>query len=499
MSDEPTDTKVPDAAQEKSGAAPAPKPAAAKPKPKKAAAKDDFGDPGLTAKGLEPIGFEQRTRAAWQHGLDVFGLVLSPTQLAILLTMLPLVDATKPALLGVLGGMLLGAMFAVLIATPLLRYGLSLGVLSRSAYGVRGALIVPLVRVILGVGFFAHAAVIAVLTLMWCTLCLTPVVVPAFQRVPLLGTMSLITVIGAFILGITVWAFARELKRGTAIALLVPGVVLLLALFLMPGNLPLGTAWGMVDLVERAQTDNVAPVIIGAALWSASLFTLPVNEARKVSTQLGQSVSVLASVVPWLLGGLGYALAVLSSGKSDTGFFDLPALACRRLSSPWLVLVLTCSTVALLWPMALSAKRSVQLGMLELVQSPKVRRAGEYTLLGLALLGAVLVRGGLVRYGYEALLGLAWLHVVLVACVIVHYFVVERARLVLDDLYTYRGRYRGVLGVSPSGVLAIAGGCAAVVWASKVGYLLSIGAALGIGTAALLYVVLASVQRLIQR
>jgi cytosine/uracil/thiamine/allantoin permease len=494
MSDEPTDTKVPDSSPEKSSSGSSPKP-----KPKaKAAYKDEFGDAGLT-KGLEPVGFADRKRSAWRHAAEVLGLVLAPPQLAILLTMLPLVDATKPALLGVLFGLLFAALFTVLVATPLLRYGLSLGVLSRLAFGVRGAKIVPALRVVLGAGFYAHAAVIAVLTLQWCTLCLTPAVVPMFQRVPLLGTLSLVVVIATFIAGIAVWAYSTETRRGIVIALLVPAVLLVVSLFALPGNLPMSTAWGMVDLVERAQTSNVLPVMIGAAFWGASIFTLPVNEVRKVPTQLGQALSVAGAVLPWLLGGLGYALAVLSSGKSDAGFFDLPALACRRLSSPWLVLVLSCATVSLFWPLSLVAKRSVQHGLLELGGSPKVRRGLEYGILSVALLFAVLVRGGLAPFGYEALFALAWLHAVLVGCVLVHYFVLERTRLVLEELYAYRGRYRGVLGVSPAGVVAAAAAIACVAWAKVTGAHLSTGAAVGFGAAALVYMVVASVQRLIQK
>jgi cytosine/uracil/thiamine/allantoin permease len=491
MSDEPTDTKVPENLPEKPVAKPKPK--------KKAVAKDDFGDPGLTAKGLEPIGFSERTRPAWRHLTDVLGLVLSPSQLAILITLLPLVDATKPALLGVLFGLLIGAFFAVLTATPLLRYGVSLGVLARAAYGVRGAKILPFVRVILGVGFFAQAAVIAMLSLTWCALCVSPAVVPLYQRVPLLGSLSLVVVIGAMILGIAAWAYARETKTTTAIALLVPAVLLAAALFLLPGNLPFSTAWGMVDLIDRAQTSNIVPILVGAAFWSASVYLLNVNEARRVPTQLGQSLSLLGSVVPWLVGSMGYALAVLSSGKSDNGFFDLPALACRRLSAPWLILVLACSTVALVWPLAVACKRSVQLGLLQLVASPKLRRGAEYGVLGLALLLAVLMRGGLLRYGYETLLALSWFHIVLVGCILAHYFLVERARLVLDDLYTYRGRYRGVFGLSPAGFVSLAIACGSVVWAKQQGYHTSLAAALGFGTAILIYVVLASIQRLIQR
>lgn len=506
MTDEPTDTKAPDTPPEKSdgssGSAPKAKPkgpAKGVRKDSKGVFTDDFGDAGLT-KGLEPVGFgAERNRPAWRHGTEILGLVLSPAQLTILLTMLPLVEATKPALLGVLFGLFAAACFAVLVATPLLRYGLSLGVLSRLAFGVRGAKLVSLVRVFLGVGFYAHAVVIALLTLMWCVLCLAPSAAPLVQRVPLLGTLSLIVVIGTVVLGILVWAYSRELKLGTVVALLLPAVLLVLALFVMPGNLPLGTAWGMVDLVDRARTDNVLPVVIGAGFWGASLFLLPVNEARKVPTQIGQSVGVLGPVIPWLVGALAYALAVLSSGKSDSGFFDLPALACRRLSSPWLLLVLGCSTVALFWPLSLAAKRSVQVGLAEIFASPKVRRGAEYGLLAVALFLAVLVRGGLLPFGYEALLGLAWFHVVLLGCVLAHYFVLERARLVLEELYVYRGRYRGVLGVSPAGVLAALAAIGCVVWARLAGYHMSTGAAVGFGAAALLYIVVASIQRLILR
>lgn len=497
MVDEKTATKA-DPAGPKGNAAAAATAAAAKPKPKRAAAPGgDFGDAELCPDGLAPLGLDKRKRTPAQHALDLVGLVLSPANLAIGVTLLPMLATAKYAFVGIVLGVALGAVFIMAFTVPLVRFGLSPGVLVRVSLGVRGAKLWSFLRAITAATFFAHACMLAVQTLVWCVLCSFPKAAALLQRVPLLGSQSLVAVVLTIIAALAVWAFARELGTRARVFALVPGLVLIAALFALPGNLPADAAWSMLDLSGRGQTDNPIPVMVIATFWATSLMLMTSSESKHLPSQLGQVIGPASVTLPWLIGAVGFALAVLSSGRSEVGLFDLPALACRRLPVPWLALVLLCAAVAFIWPLVWAAKKTVQASSQELAMSGKARRGVEYGSVAVGLIVAVGTRAQLVPHAYTVLFAAAALVGIVALMTIAQYYLVERGRLVLDELYLWRGPYRGVFGVSPAGVLSLVGGAAAFAWALQSGRPMTTALTLAALGSALLQVIIGNVQRVL--
>jgi cytosine/uracil/thiamine/allantoin permease len=301
------------------------------------------------------------------------------------------------------------------------------------------------------------------------------------------------------VLGIGVWLLGREPGTLARLLFLAPAVMLPIGLFLLPGNLPPQAAWGIVDLVGRAETTSVMPVVTGATFWSASIWLMSANDARRMPSQLGQVAASIAGVLPWLFASLAFALAVLSSGKGDGGLFDLPALACRRLSSSGLVALLGVSALGFLWPLVIVAKNGVKGGMQELATSVPVRRSGEWLALVLMLMLAIMSRASFVTVVLDVLLYLAALYVVMSLCIVAHYYAVDRGHFVLDDLYSERGAYRGIVGVAPAGVLAVLAGVAAFSFTRGVFEATALRAAMAVPVAMLAQVIFGNVQRLLVR
>jgi hypothetical protein len=206
-----------------------------------------------------------------------------------------------------------------------------------------------------------------------------------------------------------------------------------------------------------------------AFVWALSILMVPADGLRQMPNQLSQAgATVFATFVPWFAGGLALSIAALSAG-ADPASFDLAELACRHFSTPWLAGILGCAGLASLVPTLAIGRPAIGVGVQELLPGLKSRRwlaAGEWLFFvaGLALAAvAHLASLDIVRGEILAIGALAVVYVLIGT----DFYAVRRARLVLDDLYSEGGIFRGVFGFTFSGWLSLGAGVAAAIYAHE--------------------------------